>query len=184
MVRWMNLIMPSLAGAVAFFFVGVGFWDASKQAFLVSMSVIAAGALVRLSRGFPFTVPDHYEVIEIRDIANAVEKIVRALRALIIVVFATMVVLVVAQPVWNFFANGATQTAWLERLLSGIIGFMMAYAFTRMYQVVKGDYDLTILQSKFVVRAVERRQAKEFDDSEKKGSSTKFKNPDGYGKVI
>lgn len=186
MIRWKTLIVPFVAGVLSFLTVSLGFWDSTKQAILVSLSVIAAGSLVRLARGFPFTAPDHYEVSEIRALATAVEQIIRALRALILVVLTTMVVLVFAKPARDWLAGlmlDSDQSATLEHILSGVLGFALAYVFMRMVQVVQGDYDLTILQSGFVVRAVERKQAKNFDELEKKGSSIKFKTPEGYGKM-
>jgi hypothetical protein len=187
MIRWKTLVVPLIVGGLAFHFVGLGFWDTSKQAILVSLSVIAAGALVRLARGFPFTSPDHYEVDEIRNLAVAIEKIIRALRALILFVLAVMVMLVIAKPGRDFIVSivpEAGQSLWVEQGLSAILGFMLAYVFMRMVQVVQGDYDLTILQSGFLVRAVERRQAKAFEELERKGGPSKFKNPEGYGKII
>ncbi len=187
MIRWQTLIIPILSGGLAAAFVGVNFWDLSKQAFLVSLSVIAAGVLVRLARGLPFTNVDHYEIEEIRDLTKAVDQICRSLRALIFVVLLAMVFLVLAKPVVEA-ANLAQITAphgeRIAQFSSGLLGFLIGYIFMRMVQVIQGDYDLTKLQSKFVLRAVERKQAKQFEISEAKSGSSPFKNPENYGKNI
>jgi hypothetical protein len=46
------------------FLVDVKSWDELKAGLLVALSVMAAGVLVRLARGLPFTAVDHYEVDE------------------------------------------------------------------------------------------------------------------------
>jgi hypothetical protein len=187
MIRWRTLIFPVLAGFLAAGFVSVAFWDLSKQAFLVSLSVIAAGVLVRLARGLPFTNVDHYEVEEIRELTKAVDQICRSLRALILVVLVAMVFLVLAKSVVDTAKTAQITLDYGERIeafASGLLGFLVGYIFVRMVQVIQGDYDLTKLQSKFIVRAVERKQAKQFDVLETKGASAPFKNPEGYGKVI
>jgi hypothetical protein len=187
MIRWQTLIIPMLAGGLAATFVGVDFWDLSKQAFLVSLSVIAAGVLVRLARGLPFTNVDHYEVEEIRDLTKAVDQICRSLRALIFVVLLAMVFLVLAKPVVEAAKLAQITAPYGDRIVqifSGLLGFLIGYIFMRMVQVIQGDYDLTKLQSKFVVRAVERKEAKRFDGLETKSENTSFKAPEGYGKII
>jgi hypothetical protein len=187
MIRWQTLIIPILAGGLAAAFVSVNFWDLSKQAFLVSLSVIAAGVLVRLARGLPFTNVDHYEVEEIRDLTKAVDQICRSLRALIFVVLLAMVFLVLAKPVVEAAKLAQITAPYGERIVqisSGLLGFLIGYIFMRMVQVIQGDYDLTKLQSKFVVRAVERKQLKQFDGLDPKVGKAQFKNPEGYGKII
>lgn len=187
MIRWRILLIPVVAGGISAAAASVDFWDGAKQAFLVSLSVVAAGVLVRLARGLPFTSPDHYEVEEIRELTKAVEQICRSLRALIVVVLMAMVSLALAKPV-SVFLEGVpalhSHAAWTERAISSLLAFLLSYVFVRMFQVVQGDYNLTLLQSKFIVRAVERQQAKRFDKSEAKRSATPFKTPEGYGKIV
>lgn len=187
MIKWSALIVPVTAGAVSAAAVGVGFWDESKQGLLVALSVIAAAVLVRLARGLPFTTPDHYEVDEIRALTDAVSQILRSLKALIIVVFATMSFLIIARLMQSLLSKALGkffQHDPSDAIISGSIGFAIGYVLVRILHVVQGDCDLTRLQSKFIVRAVERKQAKVFLEIEKKGSSTPFTTPDGYGKVV
>jgi hypothetical protein len=75
MVRWRTILLPLLIGAICWRWVSVDFWDASKQALLVCLSVIAAGVLVRLARALPFTFADQYELDEIRSLTKAVSQI-------------------------------------------------------------------------------------------------------------
>src|SRR5829696_416422 len=125
MIRWFNILVPVVAALAAGRFVSIAFWDASKQGLLVALSVIAAGVLVRLARGLPFTTPDHYEVDEIRKLTKAVEQIMRSLRALITLTLAGMVALVLAKPVLEFASSISQISKYasnIEALLSGIIG--------------------------------------------------------------
>jgi hypothetical protein len=165
----------------------VDMWDGFKQALLVALSVIEAGVLVRLARGLPFTSPELYDVDEIRELTAAIQQIARALRALFVVTLATMIGLVMLKPVSVLIENDV-RMPYSEYLIHygvlGVAGFMVGFVFSRMYRIVAGDYDLTILQSKFIVRAVERRQAKRFEDRKDQEMVDKFKNPDGYGRII
>lgn len=187
MIRWRNIIIPALAAFAAGRFVSVAFWDASKQGLLVALSVIAAGVLVRLARGLPFTTPDHYEVDEIRRLTKAVSQIIRSLRVLIALVLMGMIGLVLAKPLLDFardMPQAATYIGYIEAVISGALGLILGYVFFRMLQVVKGDQDLTELQATFVVRAVERKQAKRFEELQTKSATAPFKNPEGYGRPI
>lgn len=187
MLKWSNILVPSLVAIAAGWFVGIAFWDTSKQAFLVGLSVIAAGVLVRLARGLPFTAADHYEVDEIRGLTNAMRQIVRSLRILITAVLLSMLGLVIAKPFIDTLQAApkfVPYISYIEHSVSGALGFVLTYVSWRMLQVVKGDQDLTELQSKFIVRAVERRQAKIFDQQQADTSTSPFKSPEGYGRRI
>ena len=187
MIKWSALVIPVITGAISAAAVGVGFWDESKQGLLVALSVIAAAVLVRLARGLPFTTPDHYEVEEIRALTDAVSQILRSLKTLIIVVFATMSFLIVAKLIQSLLGKASIKLFdrdFSEFIISGLIGFTISYVLVRILHVVQGDCDLTRLQSNFIVRAVERKQAKMFLEIEKKGSSAPFTTPQGYGKVV
>lgn len=163
-------------------------WETSKQALLVCMSVIAAGVLVRLARGLPFTNADHYEVDEIRQLTSALGQIIRSLKALIIVVFVSMMALIFAKPLADAL-RGVTMLApaspYIDPAISALLGLLVGYVLWRIYQVVHGDEDLTELQGKFVVRAVERAQAKRFEAQQARDApDEEFKNPIGYGKSL
>ena len=69
-------------------------------------------------------------------------------------------------------------------MLSGLIGLFLAYVFVRIIDVVRGDYDLVSLQGSFMVRAVERRQGKRFEEQQNAPSAGPFQTPEGYGRRI
>lgn len=184
MIRWRALIGPIAVAAMATTFVRVEAWDSAKQALLVALSVIAAGVLVRLARGLPFTNPDHYEVHEIRQLSQAIDQILRSLRVLIILVLCSMILISFLMPIYEIIMSLELKTNHPERILSGLTGFSIGYIFSRMIQVVQGDYDLTRLQSEFIVRAVERKQAKRFDEIETKSSGKPFSSPEDFGRIV
>lgn len=187
MIRWTNLVVPVVSGAAAALFADLAFWEQSRQAFLVVLSVIAAGVLVRIARPQPFSNPDFYELDEIRNLTKAVGQITRSLRALFILVLVGMVALVLAYPIAGLVRGLGAPAAVVsatETAISGILGFVLGYVLFRMLQVVRGDEELTKLQSSYIVRAVERRQAEQFDNLETKAADVPFKNPEGYGRVI
>ena len=185
MIRWRNIIIPIIVGIVACL-VDVTSWDELKAGLLVALSVMAAGVLVRLARGLPFTSVDHYELDEVRQLTRAVDQIMRSLKLLVLAVVIGMVALVIALPMQKALGAHVSVSAgvWLGRAISGFIGLILAYVCSRMWQVVRGDQELTILQSKFVVRAVERKQAKRFEDQMSRTEGAPFKSPDSYGKLV
>jgi ABC-type amino acid transport system permease subunit len=185
-IRWYNIIIPVAVGLMAAALMDIAFWDELKAGLLVALSVMAAGVLVRLARGLPFTSVDHYEVDEVRQLTRAIDQIMRSLKLLVLVVVIGMVALVIALPLQkalgpHFSSNGRF---WIGCAVSGFIGLTLSYVCTRMWQVIRGDLELTGLQSKFVVRAVERKQAKRFDDQISNADGVKFKSPDDYGKIV
>jgi hypothetical protein len=183
MNRW---TLPIIVCAVAFvsgLLLKQEFWNDNRAALLVALSVIAAGTLVRLARGLPFNTPDLYELSEVRDLTKAVSAIMRKLRVLLVIVVSTMLFLVIAFPLMKFVAtHTGLQSTHLEIAASAILGGMHAYVFARMYQVVRGDEDLTSLQSEFVERAVERKQSKKF--TEERSQTRTVSSSSNYGKRI
>lgn len=173
-MKRLSLLVFVVSGAlVSALLLKKGFWEANRAALLVMLSVIAAGTLVRLARGLPFTTPDHYELTEIKQLTKAVQEIMAKLRILVVMIVATMVLLVLAYPLVGFIGRS---TGWgmpaLEVIASTILGAFHAYVFVRMYQVVRGDEDLTTVQSGFIERAVERRQAKKFEEARAGAAAT------------
>jgi len=185
-IRWRNIIIPIIIGIVAACLVDVTSWDELKAGLLVALSVMAAGVLVRLARGLPFTSVDHYELDEVRQLTRAVDQIMRSLKLLVLVVLTGMVALVIALPMEKALGAHLSASAgvWVGRTISGFIGLILAYVCSRMWQVIRGDEELTGLQSKFVVRAVERKQAKRFENQISRTEGATFKSPDNYGKLV
>lgn len=183
MNRWMLLATVFVSAMASVALLNSGFWEGNRAALLVALSVIAAGTLVRLARGLPFTNPDYYELNEIRKLTGAVSAIMSKLRLLLVIVISTMLLLVLAFPFAAFLARHiATGAQHWNQLASGILGAMHAYVFIRMYQVVLGDEDLTSLQSKYIERAVERRQAKKFSEAQEGEPS--LSSSANYGKRL
>ncbi|WP_432284957.1 hypothetical protein SLT36_26125 [Aminobacter sp. BA135] len=187
-INWSHLVIP-IAGAVAAWeLASVAFWDAAKPSLLTAMSVIAAGVLVRLARGLPFNNPDQFALDEARQIASAIRQSIRALRALIAVIFSAMGSLVFAKAI-NTAMVAATfvpvkVAPYIEPGISAVVGFLLTYVFVRIFAVIKGDVSLTDLQTDLLVKSVERKQAERFDKALAKSDAPPMKNPEGYGKVV
>jgi hypothetical protein len=188
-VRWSHLLLPVVGAAAAAKLASVTFWDGSKAPLLTALSVIAAGVLVRLARGMPFTNPDQFELDEVRQIAAATKKSIRALRALIVIVFLCMGSVVFAKAVAE---AGAAYLAthlpdlvpYAEPAVSAFVGFLLTYVFVRIFAVIRGDVSLVDLQAQLLVKAVERKQSDRFGKALEKIDTPPMKNPEGYGKVI
>lgn len=184
--RLKNLIIPALAGAAAWFAVPLDFWQDARSSLLTAFSVIAAAVMVRLARGLPFTNADHFEVEEIRQVTTAIKQIMRSLLALIVVVLATMIAFTFADRIAALFAlYGLPSTRYIaDHTLSASLGFLLAFVLMRIVQVVRGDYGLVELQSKFMIRAVERKEAKKFDDARAEATDPPYKSPEGFGRLM
>lgn len=177
------LIWVISAAAASAVLLNHSFWNDNRPALLVVLSVIAAGTLVRLARGLPFTTPDHYELKEIRELTAAVRDIMSKLRMLLVMIIGTMLLLVLAFPLASFVGRHLQTDGYLLTIFaSAALGAMHAYVFGRMYQVVCSDEDLTRVQSRFIERAVERKQGKKFEGE--RSSTPISKTSTNYGKRI
>jgi hypothetical protein len=188
MIHWRAIVACLCASVVAGTLIPIDLWDSVKQPLLVASSVLAAGVLVRLARGLPFTNSDQFEVEEIRALTKAVKQVMRALRMLIFMLFIAMISLAFVKPILDRIApstNIGMFSIWARVLASGLLGFLFSYGFMRITHVVHGDYDLVDLQSGFMVRAVERKAAKQFEDQHSTGvTDSTVRTPEGYGKII
>jgi len=187
-INWSHFVIPVAGAFVAWELASVAFWEAAKPSLLTAMSVIAAGVLVRLARGLPFNNPDQFALDEARQIAGAIKRSIRALRALIAVVFLAMGSLVFAKAINIALLASAyvpvKVAPYVEPGISAIVGFLLTYVFVRIFAVIKGDVSLADLQSDLLVKAVERKQAERFDKALTKTDAPTMKNPEGYGKII
>jgi hypothetical protein len=96
-----------------------------------------------------------------------------------------MIGLVVAKPLLQAAGRLPRLTDYahqIEGLISGLLVALLAYVLFRMLQVVRGDRDLTELQARFVVRAVERKQADRF--AKQRENSLPFTQPPDFGKPL
>ena len=186
--RLKNLIVPTVAAVAAWFLVPLDFWSGARSSLLTAFSVIAAAVMVRLARGLPFTNADHFEVEEIRQVTAAIKQIMRSLLALIMVVLATMIAFTFVERIQALFDRfGLPTTKFISaHFLSATLGFLLAFVLMRIIQVVRGDYSLVELQSKFMIRAVERKESKKFDDARAAAAQTEvpYRAPEGFGRLI
>jgi ABC-type amino acid transport system permease subunit len=187
MTNWRPVVAAIVGTGVSGMLLSLDFWSEARQSLLVALSVIAAAVLVRLARGLPFTNPEIFEVEEIRSVVRAVHQVMRSLKVLIMVIFASFLLLILAAPLEKAalkleFAQNYGPS--IDALLSALIGLLLAYVFVRIIDVVRGDYDLVSLQGLFMVRAVERRQGKRFEEHQNAPGASPFQTPEGYGRRI
>jgi hypothetical protein len=65
------------------------------------------------------------------------------------------------------FAPVLASTQWehiFNAALSATVSFLLAYAVSRMVEVVQGDVSLAIMQSSLLEKAVQRRTAAKFEE--------------------
>jgi branched-subunit amino acid transport protein AzlD len=181
------VLVPGLVAAAAAVSVRVSTWDSIKASLITALSVAAAAALVRLSRGLPFTAASHFEPNEIQQITRAVVQLARSLRAFLVITILSMGALIMVAPLIEYanHVRAAALVWWGGRLLSGIVGGLLAYVVVRLFQIVGSDLSLLNEQSKFMVRAVQREAGKERSSTTLTPDiSTNFRTPETYGQRI
>lgn len=185
-----KLILPGLAAIAAGCVVPLHFWADSRSSLLTAFSVIAGAVMVRLARGLPFTNADHFEVEEIRQVTTAIKQIMRSLQALIFVILGTMIAFTFIERVETLLTKyGLPLTQALGgRGLSAGLAFMLAFVWGRIVQVVAGDYSLVELQSKFMIRAVERKEIEKYEAARASHAAAvgeaPYSTPTGFGRLV
>ncbi|KZD21363.1 hypothetical protein [Tardiphaga robiniae] len=180
------VLVPIVVAAISAATVRVSTWDTIKTGLITALSVAAAAALVRLSRGLPFTTASHFETEEIEKITRAVIQLARSLRSFLAVTVLTMGLLLLTAPALELARPwaGSLPVQWGGRCFSALIGAVLAYVVVRLFQIVSSDLSLLGEQSRFMVRAVQREDAKKrlAEIPTEMGSS--FKTPENYGHRI
>lgn len=129
--------------------------------------MIAAAVLVRLARGLPFTNPDHFTLVQFRDISEKLQTNARYLRALIWICIAAVVAVTIGGPLYRELPAALPGYGWAaevtERALSGVIGFFVSYSFVRIFEVVQSDVVLLKLQAKILEGVIAQKNAKAFE---------------------
>lgn len=180
------VLVPVIVAAFAAATVRVSNWDGIKTGLITALSVAAAAALVRLSRGLPFTTASHFETEEIEKITRAVIQLARSLRSFLAVTVLTMGLLLLTTPALEHARPWAASPAvlWGGRLFSALIGALLAYVVVRLFQIVSSDLSLLSEQSRFMVRAVQREDAKKRLSELPSDMGKAFTTPDNYGHRI
>jgi uncharacterized tellurite resistance protein B-like protein len=114
-------------------------------------------------------------------------QIMRSLRALILLVLIGMFLLIVGKPLADVVKTMPAFEAasnYLDAAISASIALTVTYITLRMLQIVKSDHQLAELQADVIIRAVERKQAEQFQNLEKKGGPTPYKPPEDFGRLI
>ncbi|EPY01358.1 hypothetical protein [Magnetospirillum fulvum] len=188
MSRWLQVAVPLGLAVISPLVMEPRNWGDIRQGTMMALSVLGAAVFVRLARGMPITNTDFFEVQEIRDLSFAVKIVMRRMIALIILAFMSIIGLNFIE---LFLKAASSLTVGLEAkgvisgLISGVLTFLVAFTLARAVNVVRGDYDLVELQSTLMIRAVERKHAKEvaarLDEADK---ASPFMPREGYGRQI
>lgn len=180
------LVGALAGGAFTGLCIGAPTWSELKSSLLPAFTVIGAAVLVRLARGLPISSAENFELDEVRAIASGYLTLSRYLRALILVVLATMAwigfgpmgVLKLAPTLRHFHLLTVASS-----LVSASVGGLITYCGVRMAQVVQQDVVLTRLQGELLERAVQRRIAKNFEQSVEVKSAP-IAGRAGFGQVM
>jgi hypothetical protein len=185
-IKLAPVLVPGLVAVIAAVSVRVSTWDSVKTSIITALSVAAAAALVRLSRGLPFSAASNFEPQEIQQITAAVIQLARSLRAFLAITILSMGVLIMVAPLIAL-ADPMRNSAvvwWGGRVLSSIIGGLLSYVVVRLFQIVASDLSLLNEQSKFMVRAVQREAEKQRAAPLAAEMGSDFRTPENYGQRI
>lgn len=180
--------MPLAAGVFAYHNATNAFWNEMRPSILVALSVVAAGVLVRLARGLPFSNPEQFALDEVRRVTAAYKLSVRALRALVAVLFCAALMLAFSSILTEFLQaqtlNYPDVNTRIESIVSALTAFILVFVFVRIFAVVNADVSLVDMQSESLVKFVERRQGAQFQETQDDIVTSEIKNPENYGKVL
>jgi hypothetical protein len=138
-----------------------------RTAVIPAISLIAAAVLVRLARGLPFTNADHFTLVQFRDVSQKLQRNARYLRMLIWICIAAVVAVTIAAPLYRELPAALPGYGWAadltERGLSAVTGFLVSYAFVRIFEVVQSDVALLKLQANILEAVIAQKNAKAFE---------------------
>lgn len=161
------IIVPTVAAILSAVAVHLPGWVDIRPALIPAIGVLAAAVLVRLARGLPFTNPDHFTLEEFRAVSTKLQVNARYLRALIVVCIAAILAITVGPALFTQLPPAPSSALWLARVtegaISAAIGYLMAYSFVRILEVVQSDVMLLKLQSQVLENVITNKNAKAFD---------------------
>ncbi|WP_312148230.1 hypothetical protein [Brevundimonas sp.] len=162
------ILVPPVIGILAAAMVTVETWDNWRASLLPALSIIAAGVLVRLARGLPFTNPDHFRLEQFRDVSGRLKKISRSLRLLAYIALGTMFALILAPNVHALALRYLIPEASgvLSRAISFALATSVSYTVVRVIQVIEGDVSLLKLQSDILEAVIARKNGEAFQASQ------------------
>jgi len=180
------IVIPPFIGILAAVTVSVDTWDVWRVSLLPALSIIAAGVLVRLARGLPFTNADHFKLEQFRDVSRRLKAISRSLRLLAYIAIGTMFALIVAKNVQSLateifvpLASGA-----VGRIISFGLGAGVSYVIVRIVQVIEGDVTLLKLQSDILESVIARKNGAAFEEAQATTVKPPIAGAEIFGKTV
>lgn len=180
------IFIPPFVGILAAAMVPVQTWDEWRTSLLPALSIIAAGVLVRLARGLPFTNADHFKLEQFRDIARRLKAISRSLRLLAYIAIGTMFAIIVAANIQSLASDILPTWAAnvVERIISFGLGACVSYTVVRIIQVIEGDVTLLKLQSDILETVIARKNGTAFEATQAIGAKPPIAGVETYGKTV
>lgn len=183
-----TLVLPIAGGLASAFLVGMNTWDLLRPALLPAISIIAAAVLVRLARGLPFSNADHFTLDQFRRVSSSLGDNARKLRALIFVCLVGVVFLIVGKDFVDLIVGATARWPIVglvsAKLMSGIIGALLAFSFMRVVEVVHSDVALLKLQSKILETAIANKNAKAFETAVASENAPGIAGADKFGTTL
>jgi hypothetical protein len=171
-----------VAGLGATLYVPLALWKPVFPGLLVALSMLGAGALVRLARNAPITTPAAFDENDLRRFFDTLEELNRRLFWIFLqVVFSIMLVLC---SVWiseyrgGLFGYGNL----LASACSGLMAWVIVWLLSRVVAMAKGDIGFVRLQREILEGALRRQRAAAAEKSA--SAPIDFRSPGGYGRAV
>jgi hypothetical protein len=183
-----TLILPIAGGFASAALVEMATWDLLRPAVLPAISIIAAAVLVRLARGLPFTNADHFTLDQFRRVYSNLEANARKLRALIFLCLIGVACLILGKNFTDLISKAAANWPIVglisAKLMSGIIGAILTFSFTRVVEVVHSDVALLKLQSNVLEAVIAKKNADAFETAVASEKAPGIAGADRFGTTL
>ena len=178
-----SLVASFAAGALAWRYAPLGFWEPAFPAMLVAMSMLGAAVLVRLARNAPITAPAAFDEEDLRRFFDALETLAKRLFAIFVEVILTISSIVFALVVLSK-TKGPSARDWIayEPWASALMTGLFVWVLLRLVEMTYGDIGFIRLQRHIIEHALERERNREA--LKKISASVDWKSSGDYGRAI
>lgn len=171
-----SILVILAVGVIGGFATDAAFWADMGRDLLSVVSILAAGVLVRLARGVPFSSIKDLDPGEAKKLAYAIKRSVRVLEVMLWMCFLTIACLLLVPKVpaaWGAFNFIAFATS-----------FFLAFVLVRAFAVVRNDVQIADIQANILVGERNREAAAEFEKKVAAPARETYRQPPDYGRVI
>lgn len=177
--KWWQFFVPAMATLGAVAVMDPAHWRDVKEPIMLVLSVMAGAVLFRLGRGIPPMDTDELRIHEIEEFTKVITTISVRLSIVMWVTGAALICLSLIDVVHKVFEFLPHQIS------TGVLVFLITFAFCRAIIVVRGDVGFARFQSDIMVRNAKRRKnVQNLRDAVRLEQDESFQSPPNYGGLV